>query len=141
MLVATVGYHYAENSAAVERISALLGGTAQEWYRSGLRKLRAARLGDLCLLLDAVDQTAAVVRVTDHKRDGRAWVIAYEPFTKKPELPLTATLRRRLTKAGLRPTGKAFRSVWLPTMAAAEVVEALYGERLRTRFEKEPASG
>lgn len=34
MLVATVGYHYAENSAAAERISALLGGSARAWYRS-----------------------------------------------------------------------------------------------------------
>ena len=137
MLVATVHRHYAEKSAAAERVYALLGNTANAWYRSSLLKLRSTKPGDLCLRLDAVDGTAAVVRITDHKRDGRGWVIAHEPFTTKADPSLNASLRGRLTKAGLRPTRKGFRSAWLPAVEAGQVVEALYGRRLRTKFEKD----
>jgi hypothetical protein len=63
-------------------------------------------------------------------------VIAYEPFTTKADPSLNGSLRRRLTRAGLRPTGRGFRSVWLPAIEAGQVVEALYGRRLRTKFEK-----
>jgi hypothetical protein len=74
--------------------------------------------------------------VTYQVRGGWAWVIAYEPITTKVDVSLTASLRRRLVKTGLRATRRGFRNEWLPALTAADAIEALYGRPVRARIEK-----
>jgi HKD family nuclease len=137
LIVLPVGMHYDDDSAAARRIGARLGGTADAWYRSGTPDLRHVRDGQHCLLADGVDNTLQLIRVTDTAKDGRGYVIAYEPFSRNSECKSTRSMKTKLIRLGLSPTKSSFRTKWLGHDTAARVVEAIYGPRMRLRFERE----
>lgn len=136
LLVVSIGFHYADDSAVAQRVTARLAGT-DTWYRSRNRVLQHVKAGQHCLLADGVDKTLRVAVVTDTAKDGNARVIAYEPLKGSGERSSTRRLRMALEKLGMQPTSKAFRTQWLDPDVAGDVIGTIFGSALRKRFDRE----
>jgi hypothetical protein len=137
LLVLPVRHHHEPDGITAQRIDAMLGGSATSWYRAATDTLRYVKVGQLCLIVDAVDKTLELVAATDTGKDRRAHVVAYDPVIRNATRPATPSVMAKLTKLGLTPTTNAFRTKWLSRAAAADVVEAIYGRRFRLRYERD----
>jgi HKD family nuclease len=137
MFVAPVSRYYEDGSGAASRIERLFAGTADSWYRSSIGSLGVAKPGDFCLIVDTIERAVGIFRITDRKRDGRAWVISYERLTGAADRRLSSELRRLLSRVGVRRAGRGFRSGWLPAAIAADVAAVVYGPHRRARMLKE----
>ncbi len=136
MIVLPIAQHYNSDGTAAQRVESRLGSAARYWYRTHTSQARDVRPGMHCLVVDGIDRKLGVYVVTDTARDGRGYVIAYEPLFRNESKSLNAT-KRRLEALGLTPTTKTFRTQWLDEETSLSVVEALYGPRRRASFLKE----
>ena len=137
MVVATITTQFGNNSPVAVRVDRLLEGTANAWYRARSRSLNDAVEGRYLLMADLIDRDVCIGRIVDRRKDGPAWVVAYELLTTKRAPSLTRRLLDRLNSLGLRPTSRqGLRSQVLDATRAAEVVGCLYGQRIRAKFER-----
>jgi HKD family nuclease len=68
-----------ETESVAERVEVLLGGAARDWIRASRRAYANGRPGDSIFIASEPDRRLVMGEISDVKRDGRAFVVAYDP--------------------------------------------------------------